>query len=91
MKKYYLLITVCTIFLIAVGVLCYMAGSVSTGDEVKEATAFPMPFSLGGAGILLGIVKWFISKILLVIGTIIKLVLAFILIMAVGMGVTCLF
>ena len=89
MKKNYLLIIALAGVLVVVGIGCYWAGS----SQVSSATTtssrlFSMPFSLGGAGVLLAIVKWFMNKVVLVIATVFKLIIAFILLMAIGVGIT---
>lgn len=92
MKKNYLFIIALAVILVLVGVGCYWAGSSQVASATSaNAGQFPMPFSLGGAGVLLAIAKWFISKVILVIGTIFKLIIAFMLLMAAGMGASCLF
>lgn len=92
MKRNYLLIIALVVILTVVGVGCYWAGSSQTPSVATAGTGqFPMPFSLGGVGVLLAVVKWFISKVVLVIATVFKLIIAFLLLMAVGMGITYLF
>ncbi|MEG0107789.1 MAG: hypothetical protein RR705_02920 [Lachnospiraceae bacterium] len=92
MKKNYLFIIALAAILTVVGVGCYWAGSSQTPSATTAGTGqFPMPFSLGGVGVLLAVIKWFISKVVLVIATVFKLIIAFLLLMAVGMGVIYLF
>lgn len=92
MKKNYLFIIALVVVLALVGVGCYWAGSSQVASATSaNAGQSPIPFSLGGAGILLAIAKWFVNKVILVIGTIFKLIIAFMLLMAAGMGAACLF
>lgn len=89
-----MLIIVIALFVTIVGVGCYWLGTIQLPSVTTATTAntgYAMPFSLGGAGLLICIAKWFISKVILVIVTIFKIIIGFMLLMAAVMGVACLF
>lgn len=93
MRRVNLLVILASFLLIvAVAATFYYLGERNAALEMASGTreAASMPFSLTGGGVALGIAGWFIRKILLVITTVFKLVIGFLLLLAAGMAVATL-
>ena len=81
---------VCTaslLLILTVAFTFFFLGEKNAALNITSESQATLPFSLTGGGLILGIIRWFCSKLLLIVTTIFKLIIGFILLLAAGMTI----